>query len=199
MIVRRTESALESCLEALDRSGSVLLVPTETVYGLVCDWRDMAARTRIYRLKHRSETKPFAAFLPSVDAVSVCIPCLPPAARIFAENFCPGPITLVVPDGTGSTFGFRIPDHPFILELLNAYGAPLASTSANRSGMAPALSVSEALETIDGEPDVTVDGGVLTPGSKASTVVLVNADSSWKILREGPVTGAMLKNAFKGR
>ena len=76
---------------------------------------------------------------------------------------------------------------------------PLASTSANRSGMAPALSVAEALETIDGEPDVTVDGGVLIPGSKASTVVLVNADSSWKILREGPVTKSMLEHAFKGR
>ena len=199
MIVKKTEEALDACLGALGRSGSVLLVPTETVYGLVCAWHDTAARARIYQLKHRSENKPFAAFLPSVEAVFSCIPQLPDAARIFAGTFCPGPITLVVPDGAGSTFGFRIPDHPFILKLLKACAMPLASTSANRSGMAPALSVAEALETIDGEPDVTVDGGVLIPGSKASTVVLVNADSSWKILREGPVTGAMLENAFKGR
>ena len=197
MIAKKSEAALDSCLDALRRPGSVLLVPTETVYGLVCDWRDEAARARIYQLKHRSETKPFAAFLPSVGSVSSCIPQLPDTARIFAETFCPGPVTLVVPDGAGSTFGFRIPDHPFILKLLKAYGAPLASTSANRSGMPAALSVDEALRTIDGEPDVAVDGGILAPGSKASTVILVNADSSWKILREGPVTEAMLKQALR--
>ena len=197
MIVKKSDAALDFCLEALERPGCVLLVPTETVYGLVCSWHDAAARARIYQLKHRSENKPFAAFLPSVEAVFSCIPLLPDAARIFAETFCPGPITLVVPDGTGSTFGFRIPDHPFVLRLLKTYGAPLASTSANRSGMPAALSIDEALETIDGEPDVAVDGGELTPGSQASTVVQVNHDSSWKILREGPVTVKMLENALE--
>ena len=99
MIVKKTEEALDACLGALGRSGSVLLVPTETVYGLVCAWHDTAACARIYQLKHRSENKPFAAFLPSVEAVFSCIPQLPDAARIFAGTFCPGPITLVVPDG----------------------------------------------------------------------------------------------------
>lgn len=196
MIVKDFDEALKECLAALSRRGSVLLVPTETVYGLVCDWSDAEARARIYRLKHRSENKPFAAFLPSVDAVSACIPELPETARVFAEKFCPGPVTLVVPDGSGSTFGFRIPDHPFILKLLKAYGRPLASTSANLSGVSAALSVADALKTIDGTPEVVVDAGVLPSGSRASTVIQVNADSTWKILRPGPVTEDALKKAL---
>ena len=104
MIVKNTDEALKECLAALGRRGSVLLVPTETVYGLVCDWCDAEARARIYQLKHRSENKPFAAFLPSADAVFSCVPELPETARVFAEKFCPGPVTLVVPDGSGSTF-----------------------------------------------------------------------------------------------
>ena len=196
MIVKNTDEALKECLAALGRRGSVLLVPTETVYGLVCDWCDAEARARIYQLKHRSENKPFAAFLPSADAVFSCVPELPETARVFAEKFCPGPVTLVVPDGSGSTFGFRIPDHPFILKLLKAYGKPLASTSANLSGVPAALSVADALKTIDGTPEVVVDAGVLPCDSKASTVILVNADSTWKILRPGPVTEEALKKAL---
>ena len=92
MIVKNTDEALKECLAALGRRGSVLLVPTETVYGLVCDWCDAEARARIYQLKHRSENKPFAAFLPSADAVFSCVPELPETARVFAEKFCPGPV-----------------------------------------------------------------------------------------------------------
>ena len=97
---------------------------------------------------------------------------------------------------SGSTFGFRIPDHPFILKLLKTYGKPLASTSANLSGVPAALSVADALKTIDGTPEVVVDAGVLPSDSKASTVILVNADSTWKILRPGPVTEEALKKAL---
>ena len=55
---------LKKALEALQKPGAVLLVPTETVYGLVCDWADQAARDRIYAMKHRAENKPLAAFVP---------------------------------------------------------------------------------------------------------------------------------------
>jgi L-threonylcarbamoyladenylate synthase len=119
---------------------------------------------------------------------------IPRAARILAEKFCPGPITIIIPDGKGSTFGFRIPDHPFIIELLKASGRTFASTSANLSGQPAALNVDDALASIDGTPEVVVDWGPLPPDSKASTVVMVNADSSWKILREGLFHTMILNN-----
>ena len=195
MKVIPAETAVQEAVRILNQPGSVLLVPTETVYGLVCSWNDPAARTRIYELKHRSENKPFAAFIPDLDALPPEA-VLPDAAACLARKFCPGPITLVVPERNGGTFGFRIPDHPFIRELLKEYGSALASTSANYSGQEPARNVEYALNSIDGEVDLAVDGGALPPDSPASTVVQVFADSAWKILRRGPVSEAQIRNAI---
>ncbi len=193
-----TEPVLSKALAALKRKGAVLLVPTETVYGLVCDWEDSEARDRIYAMKHRAENKPLAAFLPEIRYAEILCGCpLPENAEKLAHAFMPGPITLVVPDAGGSTFGFRIPDHPWILSLLKAYRRPLASTSANRSGQPPALEIRYALETLAEQPDFTMDGGPLPKNSIASTVVLVNADNSYKILREGVITGSMIDAALK--
>ena len=186
--------AIEEAVRILNRPGSVLLVPTETVYGLVCSWNDAAARARIYELKHRAENKPFAAFIPDLGSLPPEAQ-LPETARRLAKCFCPGPITLVVPDRNGGTFGFRIPDHPFILTLLKQFGGALASTSANLSGQPPARNVEYGLQSIDGEVDLAVDGGPLPPDSPASTVVQVFAGSTWKILREGPISAGQIAAA----
>ena len=198
MKVIPAETAVQEAVRILNQPGSVLLVPTETVYGLVCSWNDAAARTRIYELKHRAENKPFAAFIPDVSALP-SEALLPEAASRLAARFCPGPITLVVPDRNGGTFGFRIPDHPFILALLKQFGGALASTSANLSGQPPARNVEYGLQSIDGEVDLAVDGGPLPPDSPASTVVQVFADSTWKILRHGPIPAERIAEAVSGR
>ncbi len=195
MKILPAETAVQEAVRILNRPGSVLLVPTETVYGLVCSWHDRAARARIYELKHRSENKPFAAFIPDLASLPPEA-VLPDAAANLARKFCPGPITLVVPERNGGTFGFRIPDHPFIRELLKEYGGALASTSANYSGQEPARNVEYALNSIDGEVDLAVDGGALPPDSPASTVVQVFADSAWKILRRGPISETEIRNAI---
>lgn len=188
--------ALSAALSLLqEKNDSVLLVPTETVYGLICDASSDSAKERIYQLKHRPANKLLAIFLPDLDSAGNFAVQIPPLAAAFAEKFCPGPLTLVIPDGKGGTFGFRIPDHPFVLALLRAYGKALASTSANLSGTPAALSTAEALATIDGEPDLTVDGGVIPANSLASTVVQILDDHTWKILRQGPVTEAQLQEA----
>ena len=190
------DAAIDEAAAILHRPGQVLLVPTETVYGLVCAWDDPAARARIYELKHRAENKPFAAFIPDLDSLPQEA-VLPDAAACLARKFCPGPITLVVPQRDGGTFGFRIPDHPFIRELLKEYDGALASTSANYSGQEPARNVEYALNSIDGEVDLAVDGGALPPDSPASTVVQVLADSSWNILRRGPISEKQIRETVK--
>lgn len=187
------EKALAAALNLLSEPGAVLLAPTETVYGLICAADDPAARERIYQLKHRPQNKMLANFVPSLETVKETLGTIPAAAEKIAEQFCPGPVTLVVPDGSGGTYGFRIPDHPFMLALLRAYGKTIASTSANLSGEPAALSVPEALRSLDGEVDLAIDGGVIPADSLASTVIQVNADNSWKILREGPVTEQQIK------
>ena len=85
--------------------------------------------------------------------------------------------------------GVRIPDHPFILELLKQRSRPLASTSANASGMPNVLNVAEAVGQLDGSVDMVVDGGALPEDAAASTVVSV-VDNQCRILRMGPVSEA---------
>ena len=197
MLHLTAEKALAAALELLSKSGTVLLAPTETVYGLICAAEDESAKERIYRLKHRPQNKMLANFVPSVDTVRQTVGSVPAVAEKIAQHFCPGPVTLVIPDGQGSTYGFRIPDHPFMLALLRAYGKTLASTSANLSGEPAALSVPDALRSLDGEVDLAIDGGTIPADSLASTVIQVNADNSWKILRQGPVTEKMITSILE--
>ncbi len=194
-ILPESEAAVEAAARIFlgSRKGGVVLAPTETVYGLICAFDDMQARERIYALKHRPAEKLLAAFLPDLSFVERFAPFPPGPARRIAQRFMPGPVTLVLPDGKGSTFGFRIPDHPFILSLLKHVRIPLASTSANRSGSPAALDVPGALASLDGEPDLSVDGGAIPTGSLASTVIRVEQSGAWRILRPGPVTEEMLR------
>jgi L-threonylcarbamoyladenylate synthase len=191
-------TVVNDCAEQLSQRGSVILVPTETVYGLVCDWRDRTAIDRIYALKQRDHGKPFALFADSLAMLENHGIKLPENARRLAEKFCPGPITIIIPGPDGKTVGFRIPDHPFILALIEQYGHPLASTSANSSGMPNALTVNEAVAMLDGEPDIAIDSGSLSANAAASTVVMVNKDKI-KIIRTGPISADEIFSTIKKR
>ena len=113
-----TAEIINSCLEALKQPGAVLLIPTETVYGLVCRWNDKTAVKRIYELKGREKAKPLALFVDSVNTLKKFDFHLNENAEKLASKLCPGALTVVVPTSTGDTLGFRIPDHPFVLKLL---------------------------------------------------------------------------------
>ncbi|MBQ7730608.1 MAG: L-threonylcarbamoyladenylate synthase [Lentisphaeria bacterium] len=189
-------SAAAAFRDVLRRDDGVLLVPTETVYGLVCDASHEASRAKIYEMKRRPASKLLTLFFGSREAVEAAFPAMPETAKRFAAAFCPGPVTLIVPDGDAFT-GFRIPDHPALLNLLKAYGRPLASTSANLSGQPPAHTVDEALASLAIPPDGVLDGGAIPPDSVASTVIKVERGGAWSILRPGPVTEDMLQAALK--
>lgn len=190
------QKLLDNALKILATPGAVLLVPTETVYGLVCDWQDSAARQKIYNLKHRSDSKPLAMFAYNADMAEKYGVKLNDPARILLKKFAPGPITVIAPGNEEyPTVGVRIPDHPFILELLKRRSRPLASTSANASGMPNVLNVAEAVGQLDGSVDMIIDGGTLPEDAAASTVVSV-VDNQCIILRQGPVSEADILNAL---
>ena len=188
-------SAAAFFCDVLRRDDGVLLVPTETVYGLVCDASHEAARVKIYEMKRRPASKLLTLFFASREAAEAAFPAMPETAKRFAAAFCPGPVTLIVPDGDAFT-GFRIPDHPALLRLLEAYGCPLASTSANLSGDPPAHTPDEALASLAILPDGVLDGGAIPPDSAASTVIKIERDGAWSILRPGPVSEEMLRAAL---
>ncbi len=173
---------LDEAVSVLQR-GELVIVPTETVYGVAADARIPGAVERIYAAKDRDERKPIAflaADLAQVEAL--CGPLLP-AARKLAKAYWPGPLTLVLKARTGFE-GFRVPDHAVALALLKRVGVALAVTSANRSGEAPALNAAEAAAALPGVP-LVLDAGPAR-GGVPSTVVKVS-DAAVEILREGAI------------
>jgi L-threonylcarbamoyladenylate synthase len=186
-VVRETAECL--------RAGGIALIPTDTVYGLAAHPGQSAAVARIFGIKGRQADKPIALLAADLDAVERHGAELAPAARRLAEAFWPGALTLVVPCG-GTFEGFRVPDHPFVRELLAACGGVLRVTSANRSGAAPAASAEEALRDVGLEVDVAVDAGPC-PGGVPSSVVKVSA-ASVDVLRPGALPADRLLQAGNG-
>ena len=179
--------ALNICAEVLAGDGVVAL-PTETVYGLVTRWDSTEGRERIYHLKHRPASKRLQMLAPSLEVALAAGVADLPALRKLSAKFWPGGLTVVVPNADRTdTIGLRIPDHPFVLKLLRKCNCVFAATSANLSGMPPAINIEDAVKGLDGEPDVAVDGGVITvTGGQASTVVSL-LDETPVIIREGAI------------
>jgi len=178
---------------ALLREGRIVALPTETVYGLAARADSEVALSRLRRLKGRPEEKKFALLAPSLEA---CAGWGAPGAeaRRLAEAFWPGPLTLVVPDGSGGELGLRCPDVAVTRRVISLVGAAIVATSANLSGAAPALNAGEALALFEGRLAAVLDGGPARVG-RASTVVRFR-DGELEILREGALPAADLLAAL---
>jgi L-threonylcarbamoyladenylate synthase len=179
-------AALEAAASALKSDGAVLLLPTETVYGLVCRASDAKAVQRIYELKGRVSSKPLGWFVDKWQKMRDYGAVFDSRSEEIARRFTPGALTLIVRKSDGGTIGFRVPDHKFLLSLVALTGEPLAQTSANLSGEKDARSCQEAIDMLCGEVDLAIDGGVLDACACASTVADVSGDTL-RILREGAV------------
>ena len=171
------------------RAGGVAAIPTETVYGLVCLWRNHQGRERIYELKARPAQKRLQMLAPSVEAAVAAGLQADSRLERIAKAFWPGALTVVAKaSGEYDSIGLRIPAHPFVLALLEALGEPLAATSANLSGQPAGLTAEEAIRGLTALPDALVDGGsVRTTGGTASTVVSLLGETP-ALLREGPIS-----------
>ncbi|MSQ31565.1 MAG: threonylcarbamoyl-AMP synthase [Dehalococcoidia bacterium] len=176
--------------------GGVVVVPTDTVYGLAALATSAEALRALAELKGRDAQQPIAVLVDSVAAVAPYLErteALDPVAR-----FWPGALTAVVrarPGGLAApvvtaegTIGVRIPDDDLARTVIRGVGGVIAASSANRHGEPPALTAAEAARAF---PDLLVlDGGDRT-GGVPSTVVDLTGDRP-RVLREGPVTAAML-------
>lgn len=186
-----SEQSRDAAIAAL-LQGEVVIVPTDTVYGLAAAADNSAAVTRMYALKERPvDVK--VAVLVADQAQAEQFVDLGVVGRALASAFWPGPLTIVAPRhvigslhaGDNETLGVRCPADPLLCELAAAVG-PIAATSANRHGEPTATTAGDAADAFPAV-EVIVDGGP-RPGS-ASTVVSV-VEPVLEILREGPVTAA---------
>jgi L-threonylcarbamoyladenylate synthase len=187
---RLTESLLEQIATDL-RAGAIAIFPTETVYGLGTSAFAAVGLRKIYGLKGRTWKKPLALLVPSIEAAGPLVEEIPPEARRLARRFCPGPLTLVfkasalgrLVTGGLATIGVRVPDHPIALAILKRAGVPMATTSVNRSGEAPATSGSAAARLFGRHVDWLVDAGSCR-AREASAVVDVS-HYPFTVIREG--------------
>jgi len=186
-------SDIRLAVDAL-KGGALVVVPTDTVYGVAADASVPGAEEKIYAVKKRDAGKPIPLLAASVEAVKDYGAVLGGVETKLAGRFWPGPLTMVlkVPgcDGRGDE-GFRVPDHAKVLDLLREAGGVLRVTSANESGSPPALTAAEARAAFREHVEIVLDDGP-APGGTASTVVRVEEpDEAGKaeivVLREGAI------------
>jgi len=172
--------------------GGLVAVPTETVYGLAGNGLDAEAVAKIYEAKGRPSIKPLSLLVPDMGMVKAVCAKIPESARLLAEAFWPGPLTIIlshngaVPDivtAGGDTIGVRCPDHPLTLELLRLAGVPVAAPSANISDKPSPKSAQEVLAYFDGLIECVIDGGPCALGFESTIISLVS--EPYKILRQG--------------
>jgi L-threonylcarbamoyladenylate synthase len=172
---------------ALLEAGELVVVPTETVYGIACN---PAHLEKLYAAKERDRGKPIARLAASFEQVEALGADFGAHGLALAKKYWPGPLTLVLDTPDGPT-GFRVPNHEVPLALARAFGRPIALTSANKSGGADAVSAPEAFQSLENHVALFLDAGECS-GKVPSTVVQC-LESSVKILREGAVSKAEIE------
>jgi L-threonylcarbamoyladenylate synthase len=184
-------AAIQHAIDVLQHGGLVAF-PTDTVYGLAALVQDVESIERLYVVKGRNTTKAIAVLLGNTEDLDQVTIDLRPEAYKIAENFWPGPLTMIVPRHPNlpdilaplPTIGVRIPDHPVALSLLTATG-PLAVTSANLSGDKNTTTAQQVYNQLEGRVHLILDGGK-SPGGVPSTVIDCTS-SELEVLREGPI------------
>jgi tRNA threonylcarbamoyl adenosine modification protein (Sua5/YciO/YrdC/YwlC family) len=186
---------VEAAIAAI-RAGEVVVIPTDTVYGLAGDPSNPEAVERIYAIKGRPpqlELSLLAADISQLDGLVE----MDGVVRSLAAAFWPGPLSLVCPVGprrlgiprSGTTLMVRVPGHALLRSLLEETG-PVASTSANRHGMPPAATAGAAESDLGGDVAGAIDGGPST--AMASTIIDLSSRPP-RVLREGPIPPIALR------
>lgn len=196
--------AFETALRLLQR-GALVALPTDTVYGIAAHAFQPEAVRSIFAAKRRPPHKAIPLLLSEVADVYAVAAQIPSALFTLAEQFWPGPLTLVLrrsaalPDAIaagGDTVAVRMPDRLFPRHLAAGLSAPLAATSANLAGYPNSLTADAVEQALGDHLGLIVDGGP-SPGGRPSTVVDLLSDPP-RILRAGPITAEQIAAALHG-
>ncbi|MDT9595101.1 L-threonylcarbamoyladenylate synthase [Nocardioides zeae] len=188
------ETALQAATLAV-RTGRLVVLPTDTVYGVGADAFDASAVQALLDAKGRGRSMPPPVLISAAVTADALARSIPQYARALMEAFWPGPLTLVLPQQvslqwdlgeTRGTVALRMPDHALARDLLERTG-PLAVSSANLTGRPAALSAAEADAMLGGAVEVILDGGPAQPDAAASTIVDATG-AQGRVLRTGALS-----------
>ncbi|MBE0427012.1 MAG: threonylcarbamoyl-AMP synthase [Nitrospirae bacterium] len=176
------------------KKGGIIAYPTETFYGLGVKFDIEDSLKRLFEIKKRPEEKAIPLIIGNKELLHTLTSSINNKAMVLINRFWPGPLTLIfsardnlsdyITAGT-CTIAVRIPGESFALQLAKAAGFPITATSANPSGMPPALNVETVTKYFGDKIDLIIDGGH-SPGGSPSTIVDVTGDDI-KIVREGTI------------
>ncbi len=183
--------SLDAAVDAVQR-GAVVVLPTDTVYGVGADAFSPGAVAAVLAAKGRSRQSPPPVLIPNLRTVDGLARDVPESARVLMEALWPGALTVIVHaqpslawdlGDTHGTVALRMPDHEAALALLNRTG-PLAVTSANRTGESAATTAENAREQLGDTVAVYLDGGDAPLGT-ASTIVDATDPAGLRVVRQG--------------
>ena len=176
------------------KSGGLVAIPTETVYGLGANGLDEQAVLKIFEAKGRPQDNPLILHISGPEQIEQFCHHIPQAAYDLAEAFWPGPLTMVLPakdvvprrtTAGLDTVGIRCPDSPVTREIIRLAGVPIAAPSANISGKPSTTTAEHVLHDHDGRIDAIVDGGPCRVGVESTIVDLTERRP--RLLRPGGI------------
>jgi len=162
------------------REGKIIICPTDTVYGLLCDAANEKAVGKIFEIKKRDKSKPLAVFVKDIK-MAERFASINESQKKFLKKNWPGAVTVILKAKKGlakltyknNKIGLRVPDYGFLGLVLRDFGKPIAQTSANISGKPAVVKIKEVFDqfkSIDVKPDLMIDEGDL-PKNKPSKVM----------------------------
>lgn len=195
--------------------GELIVMPTDTVYGVACDAFSPQAVTRLLASKGRGRHMPPPVLVGSASDVAALVRHIPESAHAVMEAFWPGGVTIIFEadtavswdlGDTGGTVALRMPDHDIALDVLAVTG-PLAVSSANTTGEPSAHSAAEAFSQLGDSVSVYLDGGVVgrlgdtaetNPGSTIIDASALDSGGPWRVVRQGVESVESLRAVAKG-
>jgi L-threonylcarbamoyladenylate synthase len=190
--------AYRAAVDAIE-AGDLVVLPTDTVYGIAADAFKADAVQRLLDAKGRGRDMPPPVLISVAESLDALATDVPDSGRKLAQEFWPGPLTLICHAQTSlmwdlgetqGTVALRVPDHENTRELLSRTG-PLAVSSANKSGQPAAMDVYDAEEQLAESVAVYLDGGEVT-GGQPSTIVDITGDSP-RVVRVGALSLEQLR------
>ncbi|MBQ8451879.1 MAG: threonylcarbamoyl-AMP synthase [Clostridia bacterium] len=186
------------------KSGEVVGVPTETVYGLAGDSRNPEAVKKIFEAKGRPQDNPLIVHISNRKMLDGLVKNVPENARKLMDAFWPGPLTIIMPKGNLvcketcaglDSVGIRMPSNVIAQTIIEKSGVPFAAPSANLSGKPSPTNAEDVFADMNGRIPLIIDGGESNAGVESTVVSCLNETPI--ILRPGVITKEMMENVLK--
>ena len=166
-------------------AGGLVIIPTETVYGIAANILDRKALDKLYEIKKRPRDKPFAMLIAEKEKAAEFSRDIPVSCYKLMYKFWPGPLTIILNAAKQGKVGLRMPDNQVALEIISQANVPVACPSANISGNPAAADFQQAIKDFDGLIDLAIDSGPARLGVE-STIVDLSVEPL-KIVRSGAI------------